>query len=255
MIYMITIDQQIAAWFNSNFRSIDPSYSLPKGEWHYGNLILCLIALILSIILCGAIGLEREKRGRSAGLRTHLLVGVGSAIIMVISIYGFPSNDRDIARLAAQAVAGVGFLGAGTIIHHHGGIKGLTTASTIWLSMAIGLACGSMNFILAILSALVVIAVLVGLRSVERSIEKTNPTIIVLAKENIPVISIIIELAKKYDVVIAESNTQIVRDGTGSIIEVVFNVFSNNKHFMVDDFTKELEEKTNAINIQILNRH
>ena len=152
----ITFDQKIAEIFNTNFGM--------GGEWPWGNLILCAIAIVLSVILCGVIGLEREKRGRSAGLRTHLLVGVGSTVVMIISIYGFPAMftgaeggmTRDVARLAAQVVAGVGFLGAGAIIHNNGGIKGLTTASTIWLVMAIGLACGSMNFLLAIDSTLAV---------------------------------------------------------------------------------------------------
>ena len=78
------------------------------GEWPIGNLVLCAIALILCVILCGAIGYEREKRGRTAGLRTHLLVGLGSCMIMIISIYGFPAIkidgqplNRDVARLAA----------------------------------------------------------------------------------------------------------------------------------------------------------
>ena len=78
-VSLTTIDQKIATLFNDNFGL--------GGDWPWGNLILCIIALVLSVILCGIVGLEREKRGRSAGLRTHLLVGVGSAIIMIISIY------------------------------------------------------------------------------------------------------------------------------------------------------------------------
>lgn len=76
---MITIDQIIAEKLGE----------LYFNEWPIGNFILCVIALILSLILCGAIGFERERKGSNAGLRTHLLVGVGSCIIMIISIYGF----------------------------------------------------------------------------------------------------------------------------------------------------------------------
>lgn len=102
---MTTIDQIIAEKLGSWY----------IGEWPIGNFFLCAIALILSLLLCGAVGLEREWRGRSAGLRTHLLVGVGSCMIMIISIYGFPQvyAGRDVARLAAQVITGVGFLGAG----------------------------------------------------------------------------------------------------------------------------------------------
>ena len=130
--YVTTLDQKIVELMNN----------WQVNGWPVGNLILCVIALVLSLVLCGAVGVEREWRGRSAGLRTHLLVGVGSCIIMIISIYGFPAifgDHRDVARLAAQIITGVGFLGAGAIIHRNSGIKGLTTAGTIWIVMAIGL--------------------------------------------------------------------------------------------------------------------
>ena len=79
---MVTIDQKIAEYLN-NWKI---------NDWPIGNLILCIIALVLAIILCGSVGIEREWRGRSAGLRTHLLVGVASCLIMIISIYGFPAD-------------------------------------------------------------------------------------------------------------------------------------------------------------------
>src|SRR5574344_1906121 len=116
---IVTIDQFIAEWFNNLKFSNGVSW---------GNLILCAIAIFICVVLCGLVGLEREKRGRSAGLRTHLLVGVGSCIIMIISIYGCPvpvgtgtgsTYNRDFARLAAQVVSGVGFLGAGAVIHNN----------------------------------------------------------------------------------------------------------------------------------------
>lgn len=135
---MVTIDQKIADYLNN----------WVVDGWPVGNLVLCAIALVLCVILVGVIGIEREKRGRSAGLRTHLLVGVSSTIIMIISIYGFPQifqDHRDVARLAAQIITGVGFLGAGAIIHRNSGIKGLTTAGTIWSSMAIGIACARLT--------------------------------------------------------------------------------------------------------------
>ena len=77
---MTTLDQVIAEKLGNWY----------IGEWPIGNSILCIIALVLAVILCGAVGLERERRGRTAGLRTHLLVGIGSCILMIISIYGFP---------------------------------------------------------------------------------------------------------------------------------------------------------------------
>ena len=161
---MTTIDQIIAEKIGSIY----------INEWPIGNMILCIIAMLLSVILCGAIGFERERKGSNAELRTHLLVGVGACLIMIISIYGFPvfsangqEFKRDVARLAAAVVTGVGFLGAGAIIHRNAGITGLTTAATIWISMAVGLVCGSMNFVLAIGSTGLILIVLVAFKGME----------------------------------------------------------------------------------------
>ncbi len=249
-IAITTIDQKIAELFNSNFGL--------GGDWPWGNALLCMIAIVLCIFLCGVIGFEREKRGRSAGLRTHLLVGVGSCMIMIVSIYGFSqlSTNRDPARLAAQVVAGVGFLGAGAIIHNNGGIKGLTTASTIWLVMAIGLCCGSMNFILAIGSTFVVMLVLVNFRRLERLIAKTNPLLIMLTPSDIPVMTILLSVAKKYDCSVTDVTSQILNDGANSRIEVTFKLSPETKSDIdIDAIVKELEEKAQAVSIQVLNHH
>lgn len=246
---MTTIDQKIAQIFNDNFGL--------GGDWPWGNLILCGIALILSVILCGMIGLEREKRGRSAGLRTHLLVGLGSTIIMIVSIYGFPSsNGRDVARLAAQVVTGVGFLGAGCVIHFNGGIKGLTTAGTIWLVMAVGLACGSMNFILAIASTVVVMIVLIAFRKLETSVTKGAPVFIILADENVPVMTKILAYAKDHHLIISENTSRIMKDGNLSLIETTFKLTSsNNEEINIDLVKSDLEKATSAISVQVPNHH
>ena len=251
----ITLDQKIAEIFNSNFGL--------GGEWPWGNFILCAIAIVLSVILCGIIGLEREKRGRSAGLRTHLLVGVGSTVVMIISIYGFPAvftgtdsgTTRDVARLAAQVVAGVGFLGAGAIIHNNGGIKGLTTASTIWLVMAIGLACGSMNFILAVAVTVLVFFILVFFRKIERKFGRNNPQIMMVCPSDMPAMTEILAVAKKHECTVTDIATSIVNDGEDQRIEVIFKLNKEIGDIPVDIIIKELEEKTKAINVQVLGHH
>lgn len=249
---MTTIDQKLAEYFNNNFGL--------GGDWPWGNLILCAIALILCVVLCGIIGLEREKRGRSAGLRTHMLVGVGSCIIMILSIYGFPaafSEKRDVARLAAGIITGVGFLGAGCVIHFQGGIKGLTTAGTIWLVMAVGLACGSMNFILAIAATFVVMVVLIAFRKLETAVTKGAPQFIVLAKDSEPVMTKLLAYAKEHDYIISEVSSQIVNNGTNNCIETTFKLSPSSKkdNFNLDIVKAELEKVTNAINIQTINHH
>ena len=100
----------------------------------------------------GLMGLEREWRGRDAGLRTNMLIAMGACLFTVISLNGFPlegSSARDTARVAAQVVTGVGFLGAGAFIHAGGQTKGMTTAATIWMVAAIGMAVGVQAYVLA----------------------------------------------------------------------------------------------------------
>src|SRR4051794_30035185 len=116
-----------------------------NDPWVIGNGHLVL-RLLLSVLLGGLVGVERERKNHAAGLRTHTLVCLGSCLIMILSMYGFsdfadePNVRLDPARLAAQVISGVGFLGAGTILFTGKSITGLTTAASIWVVMAIGLA-------------------------------------------------------------------------------------------------------------------
>lgn len=136
------------------------------------NIMLCLVlALALSFLL----GLEREFANKWAGLRTHILVCVGSCVFTIISIYGFPvllggdaNGFRDSARVAAQVLTGIGFIGGGTVLRHGSSIYGLTTASTLWMAAAIGMACGCGLYNLAIFVTILAVAILVIIRIFER---------------------------------------------------------------------------------------
>jgi len=132
-----------------------------------------LIRLILSAIIGGSIGIEREVSNRPAGLRTHILVSVGSTLIMMVSIYGFGS-EGDPARLAAQVVSGIGFLGAGTIIRTGNDIKGLTTAASLWVCAGIGLAIGAGFYLGGIITAGIVLISLIALGTVEQKVSKNS---------------------------------------------------------------------------------
>jgi len=103
-----------------------------------------IVRLVLACVLGGVIGLQREGLNRPAGFRTHVLVALGAALIMLISAYGFQGfgGPYDPARLAAQVVSGIGFLGAGTIMREGANVRGLTTAASLWVVAGIGLACG-----------------------------------------------------------------------------------------------------------------
>jgi putative Mg2+ transporter-C (MgtC) family protein len=136
--------------------------------------------LVLAAALGGAIGLEREYHGRAAGFRTHLLVCVGSCLVMILSLHferifgGKSANTAvrvDPARLAYSVMGGIGFLGAGAIIKSGVTIRGLTTAASLWCIAAIGMACGFATYALALFTGALVLFSLFALNSIERYIE------------------------------------------------------------------------------------
>ncbi len=155
---------------------------IPSAGQFITVLRLDLLAkLALAIVLGGAVGLERELSGKPAGLRTNILICVGSAMLMDLSMrIGVTESGvriGDPARLAAQVVSGIGFLGAGTILQARGTVVGLTTAATIWVVAAIGLTIGSGSFIEAAGATLLVASVLYGLGRVEKRLLQTRRVI------------------------------------------------------------------------------
>jgi putative Mg2+ transporter-C (MgtC) family protein len=136
--------------------------------------------VLLSFILGGVLGFEREKEGRPAGLRTHMLVCAGSVCFTIAGIYGFagpPGSMRDPARVAAQIVTGVGFLGAGTIFRTPSTIRGLTTAASIWLVAAIGVLIGAGMYALAVFSTILGYIALEWLKAPSRRVQLGEPSI------------------------------------------------------------------------------
>jgi putative Mg2+ transporter-C (MgtC) family protein len=133
-----------------------------------------LAKLLLATLLGGAIGIERELAGKPAGLRTNILICVGAALFTQLSVdvakVGFAADGRpygDTGRIAAQIVSGIGFLGAGAILHGEGAVVGLTTAATIWVVAAIGAAVGAGSYVDALGATALIMMILIGLRPVE----------------------------------------------------------------------------------------
>ena len=126
--------------------------------------------LVVAAVFGAAIGLEREFHGHPAGMRTHLLVSMGSATFTVLSIEAFKGPGADSARVAAQIVTGIGFLGAGAIIKDSGAIRGLTTAASLWAVAGVGMAAGAGAWDVAIAATVIVIVSLWPLHEVERRI-------------------------------------------------------------------------------------
>lgn len=132
-----------------------------------------IVRLVMAVILGGFIGLERERlhagyRTSSAGFRTHILVCIGSAICMVVSEEMHFQFQGDAARIAAQVVSGIGFLGAGAIIKEGPFVRGLTTAASLWVVASLGLACGAGYYLIATLGTMLVLFALVLLGAFER---------------------------------------------------------------------------------------
>jgi putative Mg2+ transporter-C (MgtC) family protein len=143
------------------------SSAIPSLSWGES-----LLRLALAAALGGLIGLERELREREAGLRTHLLVALGSALFTIVGAYGFHDFlntgasvvRADPTRIAAQIVTGIGFLGAGAIIRQGISVRGLTTAATLWVVAAVGLAAGAGYYSVAVITTALVLVALYPLR-------------------------------------------------------------------------------------------
>lgn len=133
----------------------------------------------LAALLAGLVGAEREWTGKAAGLRTHMLIAVGAALLTDVSIgigdrFAAGSAAWDPGRISAQIVSGVGFLGAGTIIQARGGVRGLTTAAGLWVAAALGLAIGASFYVEAAVTTAVLLIILIAFRPLENRLLRRN---------------------------------------------------------------------------------
>ncbi len=234
-----TVDSIVINYFNNLW-----------GGNGWGNLILCFLSIILTVILSGIIGYEREYQGHPAGLRTHVLVALGSSVIMIVSIYGVGYENRDTMRLAAQVVTGIGFLGAGTIIQTGVDVKGLTTATTLWMSMSVGLVCGAGSFIIAILGTIFALITLIYLRKVEKHASKRNPVLLIVVNTSTPILRDIMEIGIKHGLSIKSFETQLVDLKQREAMRMVVH-FGPCTYSQVESFVKELNLTVQPIEVKI----
>ena len=137
--------------------------------------IIVITRLSVAIILAALFGIERELTGKVAGLRTHILVCAGACVFTLLSLYGFKmhvteglAGVNDPARIGAQIITGIGFIGAGTIMRNGSNILGITTAATLWMAAAIGMACGCGLFSIGIFATFLTLIVLILIRQFEK---------------------------------------------------------------------------------------
>ncbi|MDR1697761.1 MAG: MgtC/SapB family protein [Erysipelotrichaceae bacterium] len=244
-----TIDRIIQDWFAGGFNGAIPT--------EVGLLIWAVICIVFALILTGCIGFEREYHGHAAGLRTHVLVGLGSALIMFISVYGFSSDvfpNRDPARLAAQVVSGIGFLGAGAIVQTGTSVKGLTTATTLWIVMAIGLCCGSGNIVIGVITTLLAIGVLMLLRRVEKFATKKNPVITMIVNSDGPIIRDLLRSASRFGLSIKDVDTQIGYKDSVEVLRISVSI-GNAPIATIRAFVEEIREVIKPLDILISTEH
>lgn len=136
------------------------------------DFVEIILRLLLALIMGGIIGAERQLHRKAAGFRTHILVCVGSALMMLVSIFiYFTFRDEttiDPGRVAGHVISGIGFLGAGTIIVTRGSVRGLTTAATLWATAAVGLAIGCGFYLAALITTMIIILSLICLEAFEK---------------------------------------------------------------------------------------
>ena len=208
-----------------------------------------ILRILVAMGLGALIGWERERRGQPAGLRTHIILCIGSALAMILSInLAYPNNDP--ARLAAQVITGIGFLGAGAIFRYGTGVKGLTTATSLWTMGIIGLACGMGMFLVAAGTTILLLFVLYWVEKLEiRYIHQAvnfNVEVVAANRKG---------LLKDLKKILSEpprsiSSTQITRDMVEDVVEITFNIRSTDAD-QADDLVSRLSAVKNIKKIEI----
>lgn len=211
-------------------------------EWNLNldsQTINIITMLIVSALLGAIIGLEREITSKFAGLRTHILVCLGSTVFTILSIYSFPTITAegnpvafgDPARVAAQILTGIGFIGGGTVLRHGHSVYGLTTAATLWVAASIGMAVGAGEYLLGTASAILTVLILTAIRTFQRTVLKrisqrgaNLQAIIKTSPEYVK--SVINELNSKIENIEDLKHTKSKKDEMQEKIIITFNIFS-----------------------------
>ena len=225
--------------------------SLPeKAGW--GIPVFILVTTLLSGILSSILGFEREIRGQSAGLRTHVLLAVGSSLMMSISIYAIRATGAsfDASRIAAGVVGGIGFLCAGTIIRNGASVKGLTTSATLWLCGGIGLACGAAFALEAIIATAVSIFFLIGLVLVEKLLDKRAPTVRLVVDYDLSILSLLHQKADDLHLVIKDIRSDNrVDEMERKVVDLTIVFAYKSSSFSVAEFMESLSKNEKVYSV------
>ncbi len=223
----------------------------------YQLLIDTILRILLSMFIGGLIGWERENTHRPAGLRTHMLVAVGSCVVMQLGAYNSThigaQFNIDPSRLGAQVISGIGFLGAGTILKEGTTIKGLTTAASLWVVACLGLTIGAGAYTLSIIGSLAVLVTLTVFEHASTFIpfgKYRRFSIHIKCKELTETLQFLNTIAKKYQAKILDLELVSV---TGDIREISFNLSTKRLHKTVDTTTlfSDINQNEDIISIKL----
>ena len=213
-----------------------------------------LVRLLAAAIAGSVIGYERERLQWAAGLRTHMLVCVGSCLVIIVSAYGFSDVlgshvVLDPSRIAAQVVSGIGFLGAGTILLRGEVVKGLTTAASLWAVATIGLAVGAGLYVAGLATTVIVLVILAGLKPIEERVRARTLTrqVVITARRDT------VSMATLHDVLggrAARVKQFILRQGTGDEHDAIEVTFTRLTREATDDLVAKLRATAGVIDIE-----
>lgn len=204
---------------------------MKRLHWLPDHALLMTVRLLVAAVLSGLVGLEREVKGHPAGFRTHLLVGIGACLLVLMSNFGFHdflvNHDAaiirmDPARIPSYVVSGIGFLGAGTILVHGVTVRGLTTAASIWVVAGIGLVVGDGMYYAALLVTAIVILSLLFLNKLESAFINTPRTeqLNIIVENKMVSLSYVVELLEEQEITVRKVTVEdYPNDGTKDLIK------------------------------------
>lgn len=209
------------------------------------DIVDLIFRLAAAMVLGALVGLERERLERAAGFRTHALVCVASALIMVVSTYGFPDSAvLDPSRIAAQVVSGIGFLGAGVIIFRKNTVRGLTTAASLWAVAGVGLAAGSGLYIPAVAGTFFMLLVQAGMRPIEGYFfahQDQRQRILIETDDVSRVFAAIPTIASRRDARVQTMQFERHKGGTRDLVELTVRMSKRDERYALVDDLQQLQ--------------
>jgi len=214
--------------------------------------LIILFRIALSVALGFVLGIERELYKRPAGLRTHVLVCIASCLIMLVSMYGFEGGDP--ARLAAQVVSGIGFLGAGAIIRGDKDIKGITTAATIWMSAMLGLSCGNGFYFGAILVTICSLIILTIFRRFETKMaasSKYKSKVYMVLKEEEELMINIRNYLQECNLLVSDIDTKKITFEKSKAMKIIITFERDSSLNNLYDFIDKVEKNHGSLEVKL----